>query len=238
MSLNISNFSCKFPMINSDSVYPVFSDLYHTCPKITKTTNCVKMQKRQNSGYTSVGHLLANQEPTEITKTLRTLLSSLCEDKIMKDLIDPAQASWKWEEYCKSSCNLNMHTFAAFLDGMLRKPGTDPLLMQIRIELLVWKKLQQFKKDSENYSYKVFTIFNRFCRVEDLPLEMGPHETNYLLQRLNPTEEKTIRKFLSLEQFLKLFQNVDRKILDKYYDEVVLDIVISDNVQARVYHKK
>ena len=33
-----------------------------------------------------------------------------------------------------------MHTFAAFLDGMLRKPGTDPLLMQLRVELLVWKK--------------------------------------------------------------------------------------------------
>ena len=168
------------------------------------------MQKRQNSGYTSVGHLLANQEPTEIQKTAKNLLTSLCEDKIMKDLIDPAQASWKWDEYCKSSCTLNMHTFAAFLDGMLRKPGTDPLLMQLRVELLVWKKLQARIKEGsrtvKNYNYKVFSIFNRFCRVEDVPLEMGPQETNYLLQTLNTGEEKTIRKFLSLEQFLKLFQ--------------------------------
>lgn len=135
-----------------------------------------------------------------------------------------------------------MHTFAAFLDGMLRKPGTDPLLMQLRVELLVWKKLQARIKEGsrtvKNYNYKVFSIFNRFCRVEDVPLEMGPQETNYLLQTLNTGEEKTIRKFLSLEQFLKLFQNVDGKILDKYYDEVVLDIVVSDDVQARVYHKK
>ena len=198
------------------------------------------MQQRQNSGYTSVGHLLAHKDTLEVNETLKKFLKSMCEDSIMKDLISHSEAFWKWDEYIKSQLNMNMHTFAAFLDGMIRKPGTDPLLMQLRVELVAWKSLKSslLKNYQSSKNFKLFAIFNRFCRVEDLPLEIGPHESNYLCYTLNTARDKTVRKFLNLEQFLNLLQNVDAKTLDKYYDGVVHDLVISDEVQARVYHKK
>ena len=194
------------------------------------------MQKRQNSGYTSVGHLLHKGQENEVFKDV---VKSLCANELHKELIQGESAMWKWDQFSKTA-KLHLNTFASFLDGMLRKSETDPLLLQIKVELLIWKKMN-FQAENlmkKTKAYKLFCIFNRFCQVDDLPLEMGPKEVTFLFHTLDHKRDSNIPKFLKFEGFLQAFEDVDPDTLDKFYDEFILDLVISGEVRAKIYHKK
>ena len=190
------------------------------------------MQQRQNSGYTSIGHLLARGKEEEV---LQDLIISLCSNSINSELIQAECAEWKWEQFYKTG-KMTLNMFASFLDGVLKKPETDPLLLQIRVELLVWKKLNFANKSSS--AYKLFCIFNRFCRVDELPFEIGPHEINFLFHTLNKPRGSNVPKFLRLQEFLKAFEHVQPETLEKFYDEFIMDLVISGEVRAKISHKK
>ena len=192
------------------------------------------MQKRQNSGYTSIGHLLERGKEDEV---LHDVIKSLCENSINSTLIQADSAEWKWEQFYKTG-KMNLDMFASFLDGVLKKPEADPLLLQIRVELLVWKKLNLTNFTKSSNSYRLYCIFNRFCRVDELPFEIGPQEINFLFHTLNKPRGSNVPKFLKLQDFIKAFENVDSETLEKFYDEFIVDLVISGDVRAKISHRK
>ena len=123
---------------------------------------------------------------------------------------------------------------------MLRKPETDPLLLQLRVELTIWKKLDFSTENliKNTTAYKLFCIFNRFCNCGDFPMEIGPHEVTFLFHTFKMDRDSNIPRFLKLDDFIKLFDKVNTDLLNKFYDEFILDLVIHGEVKAKIKHNK
>lgn len=185
----------------------------------------------RSNGLVSVGHLIGHKKSrTEYVSTLRHFVKML---NITLDdgMIDKPSTMWKYEEFFKSA-DMSLGNFANFLNGIMRKPDADEIQMQLLVEKIVWSMVKT--SWNQEVHFKAFCIFNRFCDPMVLPLEIGPNGLHFVYKYLGLAHGKL--GSYKLDDFLALIdgQEIDHEKLNKLYDEVVLDILISGCVQGKL----
>lgn len=186
----------------------------------------------RNNGYVSVGHLIGHKKSrTDYVNTLRLFVKML-NITLDEAMIDKPSTMWKYEEFFKSA-DICLRSFANFVNGIMRKPDSDEIQMQLQVEKIVWSMVNA--RWNREVHFKAFCTFNRFCDPMVLPLEIGPNGMHFVLKYLGLSHHGKLCNY-KLDDFLALIDEHEacHEKLDTLYDEVVLDIIISGTLRGRL----
>jgi len=89
--------------------------------------------------------------------------------------------------------------------------------------------------------FKLFSLFNRFCDPEDIPLILPSKAGAYLLHKLEIEPELALQEGLNFAQFLHIVtqthgENVV-KLVNSLYSKLVRNVILQDRVKYRVVKK-
>ena len=120
----------------------------------------------------------------------------------------------------------------------------------LQIEEVVWDTV---KHDYTHYTdenlsitrrilFKLFSLFNRFCDPEDLPLRLPSKAGAYLLHKLEIEPELAVQEGLTFDQFLSVITQTCStdsigKHVNSLYSKLVRNVILQDRVKYRVVKK-
>ena len=195
----------------------------------------------------AVGHVLENKSPDAYLQAMRhfcTIMFCNMDEK----LIYKSSGYWRFDQFF-SSVEVSVESFGKFVAGILRRPDADLAQLQLRIERIAWDFV---KCDFDGFSgggldgasrFRLFCLFNRFCRRDSIPLRLHRRAAVFLCKELGlPTTLDPEPSFRGLLKHAAVFSNsVHRgnngaltKAVKRLYDEFVRDVIKQGKVQFRV----
>ncbi len=92
----------------------------------------VKSSRRmKNSGYVSIGHVLASKPVGDLVKALRHFCTVMfC--GLEEEVIHKSSGFWRFDTFFRR-VEVTVESFAKFVDGILRKHGADELELQCHV---------------------------------------------------------------------------------------------------------
>lgn len=207
---------------------------------------------QQHSGFASVGHLLANNPRSKHLQVLKHYCTFLfC--NVDDSFIQKSSGFIQFDEFF-THVQPSVDAFAKFVKGVLISKQTDVeklFQLQILIEKVVWDLV---KYDFDSYVeggldrnlivFRLFCLFNRFCKSSSLPMVLSEKIACFLCKELDipfiPLEEEgnndvDIHKFLGHVVSVQHLLNVRR--VKKCYDEYVRDIIKEGRCRCRMMEK-
>ena len=205
----------------------------------------------EKCGIVAVGHVLENKTPDAYLQAMRhfcTVMFCNMDEK----LIHKSSGYWRFDQFF-SSIEVSVESFGKFVAGILRRPDADLAQLQLRIERIAWDFV---KCDFDGFSggggldgasrFRLFCLFNRFCRRDSIPLRLHRRAAVFLCKELGlPATldpEPSFRGLLKhVAAFSKSVSCVHRgnngaltKAVKRLYDEFVRDVIKEGKVQFRV----
>ena len=201
----------------------------------------------EKCGMVAVGHVLENKSPDAYLQAMRhfcTIMFCNMDEK----LIYKSSGYWRFDQFF-SSVEVSVESFGKFVAGILRRPDADLAQLQLQIERIAWDFV---KCDFDGFSgggldgasrFRLFCLFNRFCRRDSIPLRLHRRAAVFLCKELGlPTTLDPEPSFRGLLKHAAVFSNsVHRgnngaltKAVKRMYDEFVRDVIKEGKVQFRV----
>ncbi len=201
-----------------------------------------------NTGLVSVGHILAKDQKDHL-RALKGFCAVMLAN-MGKEMVSKNSAFALFDKFM-SSTKANLENFSTLAMGVLMKHGIDQLEFQLKVELLAWDIVKHayerlFNDDilTEEISFKLFGLFNRFCDPHILPLAISSKAFVYLCQRFEfknyqiATDDDDEDKTFDFWDLLKLSKSnmslaVAAKI-SKVHDKLVNFVIIEDSLRYKL----
>ncbi len=83
-------------------------------------------------------------------------------------------------------------------------------------------------------NFQLFCLFNRFCEPHGLPLKIPPKQLGFLLGKLNVQLDDY--RELTLQELISILESkpINLGLVQKLFDETVLDIVMQGDLKAKI----
>ena len=117
----------------------------------------------------------------------------------------------------------------------------------MQIEEVVWDTVKHdythFANDviTRRILFKLFSLFNRFCDPEEIPLRLPSKAGAFLLHKLEIEPELALNEGLTFEQFLQIviqtYGENTVKSVNNLYSKLVRNVILQDRVKYRIVRK-
>ena len=195
----------------------------------------------EKSGF--VGHLLENKSTDGFFQAMRhfcTVMFCNMDEK----LIHKSSGYWRFDQFF-SSVPINVESFGKFVCGVLRRPDADLVQLQLQIERIVWDLIKcdyVGLADSGGLDsvglFRLFCLFNRFCRRDVIPMTLHSRAAVFLCKELGlPSTVDPAPSFRGLAKHVAVFSKIvpgTARAVKRLYDEFVRDVIKEGKVQFRV----
>ena len=191
-------------------------------------------------GYTSIAHLFELVEKPNIDEYKNVIFKFVCEiNRLHNRSIIDRYGFDQFQNYF-SNVELSLKNCIKYIRGVLKRHEVDDFEFQLMVEKLVWKSMgQHYISDTcsgyeqEEFAFRLFCLFNRFCDCNILPLTLGPRARSLIFSWLSILEPDTDfhGTFDHVLEYVQARKDPFMIVLaKKCYDQYVRDVLIEERI--------